>query len=173
VLALARDPANPLAQRIGLDAADLTPDPDVTALLPDLGPVVSVVHLDATLMMSAPLDRHMADTQPHLTGLTLRDFRLVWGSLTATAKGSIAPGPDGLAVGQIDLVVENWRQIPQVLVAMGLILPDMGATVTRGLEVLAASGSDPAVLDLPLIFADGRMVLGPLPLGAAPMLQRQ
>ena len=173
IAALARDPVDPLSQRLGLDLSGLTPDPALTALVPDLGPVVSTLHLDATLTLSAPLDRHMGETPPYLTALTLGDFRLVWGSLNASAKGRVEPGSDGLAVGQVDLRVENWRQIPVLLVAMGVILPDMGKTVTRGLEVLAASGPDPQVLDLPLIFADGRMTLGPLPLGPAPLLQRQ
>ena len=170
VLALARDPANPLAQRLGVEVADLTPDPALTALVPELGATVSVVHLDASVLMSAPLDRHIAETRPGLTGVVVRDFRLDWGSLTITASGKVDRGPDGLAVGQIDLRIENWRQIPVLLVALEVILPDMGKTITRGMEVLAASGTDPAVLDLPLIMADGRMSLGPLPLGAAPRL---
>jgi hypothetical protein len=36
--------------------------------------------------------------------------------------------------------------------------------------LLAAQTGDPEDLDLPLVFANGRMSLGPLPLGPAPRM---
>jgi hypothetical protein len=170
VLALGPDAADPLAQRLGLRITDLTPDPAFAALVPDLGDRISTVQLDATLTLSAALDRHMAETQPRLTAVTLTNLRAEWGALKLTAKGQVDRGPDGFAVGQIDFRVENWRNIPALIVALGLVRPEMGATITRGVETLARAGGNPDVLDLPLIFADGRMVLGPLPLGAAPRM---
>ena len=43
----------------------------------------------------------------------------------------------------------------------------MGAAEIRR---LAAEGGDPAVLRVPLVMEAGRMSLGPLPLGEAPMM---
>jgi hypothetical protein len=57
-----------------------------------------------------------------------------------------------------------------VLVAAGLITADAAPTVTRALELLVQQGNDPSVLTLPLAFQQGRMSLGPLPLGPAPFL---
>ena len=54
--------------------------------------------------------------------------------------------------------------------ALGLVRPEMGDSLTNTLEVLAKSGKDPEILNLPLIFADGWMTLGPLPLGPAPVM---
>lgn len=170
VLALGPDAANPLAQRLGLRIADLTPDPALAALVPDLGDRISTVQLDTTLTLTAPLDRHVAQTGPRLTAVTLTDLRVEWGALKLTAKGQVDRGPDGLAVGQIDFRVENWRNIPALIVALGLVRPEMGQTITRGVETLARAGGNPDVLDLPLIFAEGRMILGPLPLGSAPRM---
>jgi hypothetical protein len=168
VAAMARQGDN--GQRLGLDVAGLTPDPVLTAKLPELGPVLDLVHLDATLTLSAPLDRHMAQTQPRMTGVKLTAFNLTWGKLVITASGDVVPGADGLALGKLAFRFQNWRSIPALLVEMGLVLPGMGNTITRGLDVMARSGPDPELLAIDLVFADGRMMLGPLPLGPAPRL---
>lgn len=162
--------AGTTGQRLGLDVVNLTPDTTLTAQLPELGPMISIVHLDATLNLSAPLDRHMAETQPKVTALKVADFNLTWGKLNITAKGDVAPGADGLAEGRLTFRFQNWRSIPVLLVEMGLVLPGMGETITRGLEVMAQSGRDPDLLEIDLVFAEGRMMLGPLPLGPAPLL---
>ncbi len=170
VMALAEDPTQAFAQRLGLEITGLVPDPQLAAQVPDLGDLVQLVHVDATVLLTAPLDRNVAEVPPGLVGILLNDANLEWGSFKLTASGRVDRGADGLATGKIDFRIKNWRQIPTLLVATGLVLPDMGATITRGIEVLARQGADPDVLDLPLTFADGRMTLGPLPLGPAPML---
>ena len=86
------------------------------------------------------------------------------------ATGQVDRAADGFASGRIDFRIENWRQIPALVVALGLVRPEMGDAISRGVEALARDGGNPDRLDLPLIFADGRMSLGPLPLGAAPRL---
>ena len=109
-----------------------------------------------------------------MTRLIVKDFQFVWSKLHLSAKGQIEPGPDGVAVGQIDFRIEEWRFVPALAVALGLIRPELAESLTKGLEALAKSGGDPDVLKLPLTFADGKMTLGPLPLGPAPILvQRQ
>lgn len=158
------------AQRLGIDLTDLRPDPALAQRLPNLGDVISLVHLDSILTLSAPLDRHAGETAPVITGVTIKDFHMTWGVLNMTAKGQVDPGTDGLAVGQIDFRIEGWRQVPALAVALGLVRPEMGKSLTDGLAVLAASGGNPEVLNLPLTFADGWMALGPLPLGPSPRL---
>ena len=170
VLALARDETKPFGQHLGLEIAELRPDPKLAHLLPDLGDVISTVHIDALVTLSAALDRHAAETSPVVTSLIVNDFQLNWGSLRLSATGRVEPGGDGVAQGQIDFRIHGWRQIPTLVVALGLVRPEMGDSLTKGLEVLAKSGADPTVLDLPLTFAEGWMSLGPVPLGPAPVL---
>jgi hypothetical protein len=170
VLALARDTTRPYSHHLGLEIVDLTPDPSLAQLVPDLGAVISVMHLDATALLTAELDRNMAESQPGLAGFLVNDFHLNWGSLHLSANGKVDRAPDGFAEGQIDFRIKDWQQILALLVALGLVLPEMGETISRGLAVLAETGADPEVLELPLIFSEGRMNLGPLPLGAAPIL---
>ena len=170
VLALARDESQPLGQHLGLEIAELRPDPELAHLLPDLGGVISIVHLDALVTLSAALDLHAVETSPVVTSLIVTDFQLNWGSLKFSATGRVDPGSDGAVHGQIDFRIHGWQQIPALLVALGLVRPEMGDSLTRGLEVLAKSGDDPTVLNLPLTFDEGWMTLGPVPLGPAPML---
>lgn len=174
VLAMARDPAEARDYRLGAEILALRPDPSLARALPDLGEVISRLHLDATLKLTAPLDRNAAQTQPQVAGLTLRALSLDWGALQISGQGGFLPGPDGLAQGQIDLHIRGWHLVPALAAELGLIRPEMAKSLNDGLAALAASGTDPRTLALPLKAEDGWMTLGPLPLGPAPaMVQRQ
>ena len=170
VLASRADPATRNAQEIGLDITALTPDPALAAMLPELGPTVSVVHLDAILTLTAPIDRTMANTQPQISGVEVKDFRANWGALQITASGKIAPGADGLAEGSIDIAIKGWRNVPALIAAAGWIDPGAAKPMENALASLAKSGKDPEVLSLPLTFQKGWMNLGPLPLGPSPRM---
>ncbi|MEO6300383.1 MAG: DUF2125 domain-containing protein [Paracoccaceae bacterium] len=170
LLAIAEVPTQQNAQRLGLDATDIAPDASLTALMPDLGDKIETLHLDATLALSAPINLHFSGGGPSLQGITLRDFHGTWGKLKVTATGEITQAPEGYADGKIDFRIEDWRDVPKLLAALGVVLPGMGDSIERGFEVLAKAGPDPEVLMLSLTFHKGRMSLGPLPLGPAPML---
>jgi hypothetical protein len=169
VLALARDRATPFGQHLGLDILDLRPDPALTALVPDLGAVITRAHLDANLALSGALDRHMAEKPLRMEGLAVNDLQINWGKLKLGAKGEVALAADGTPVGEIVFRVENWQQVPILLVALGVVRPEMAERLTKTIDILAQSGVDPDVLQLPLTFADGWMTLGPVPLGPSPV----
>ncbi|MDE3120385.1 MAG: DUF2125 domain-containing protein, partial [Paracoccaceae bacterium] len=76
----------------------------------------------------------------------------------------------GVPDGKIDLRVQNWEGLPQILAGLGVIKPDVAPTVHNMLTELAKGSKDPTVIDLPLYFAKGWMSLGPLPLGPAPRI---
>ena len=153
--------------RLGLALRDL-------ALMPalvegtGLAPTVGEVQLDAIVALSAPLDRHAGDTRPALRLVDLREARVLWGDLKLHGKGEFAPDAAGFAAGRVDLRVENWRHLPPFLAAFGVITADFAPALERGLEVMATQGGDPSVLVVPLVAKDGRISLGPMPLGPAP-----
>lgn len=167
------DPSLANTHRIGLTVAGLVPDPAFHAALSetDLPAVIDRLHLDAYASFSAPLDRHAGQSDPHLTALELRDAAVIWGKLQVTAKGSLMPGADGLAEGEISLRIEGWQRLLPVAVAAGVLTQDQAEVLTKGFASLAQSGGNPDVLSLPLRARGGRLSLGPIPLGPAPRLQ--
>lgn len=169
-LASQRDAADPLTHRIGLKIAGVTPDPVLQAALQGAGGLpdrIDVLRLDADATLSEPINRFAQQSRPQLTGVQVKEAFLQWGDLILFAEGQVAADADGRASGGLSVQVENWRRLVPLMVASGVIAPEAAQTVTGMLETLA---QDPAVLTIPLTFANGFMSLGPLPLGPAPRL---
>jgi hypothetical protein len=161
----------PNAYVLALDIADFAPGPlEPIATKANLPPTISALRIVATATLTAPLDRRAGDVRPQIVTLKLDDCSLAWGDLGVTAKGELAPDPAGFAAGRIEIAVTNWDRLVPVLVAANAIKPEVAPTVQNMLGALARDGGDPMVLKLPLVLKDGRMSLGPLPLGPAPML---
>ena len=168
-----RAPDRATAHEVGLELTTLTPDAGFRMALAqrsDLPEQIERIRLDTVIGLSAPLDRHAGTTRPRLTDITLREGLLRWGDLVLSAQGSLTPASDGTPEGRIEIRVENWRELVPVLIASGLVTEESSQTVTRALELYSQQGSDPSVLALPLSFQQGRMSLGPLPLGPAPQI---
>jgi hypothetical protein len=163
----------PNAYVLSLNIADLAPDPvAIERIVAESGlpPKVALVKLLATARLTAPLDRFAGEANPRLAGLDLTDSQIAWGDLSVAAKGSIAPDDRGYAAGRIDIAVTNYQRLVPALVAIGAIKPEISQTVENMLAALAKESGDPNLLQLPLVLKDGRMSLGPLPLGDAPLL---
>jgi hypothetical protein len=169
---MAEDIGQTNSYRLGLKVDQITPDAGLMQALTatDLPKVVDEIYLDAHATLTAPLDRYAGDLQPKLTKFSLAQARATWGALKFSATGALEAGADGLATGKIDLRIEGWKRLPPILAALGLVKADVAPTVENMLGILAAQGGDPQVLAISLICKDGRMSLGPLPLGAAPRL---
>ena len=170
----------PAGYELGFDLAPLTPDPGFLSAvkaveLPDLPPsdlpeVVETLWGSISLTLSAPLDRHAGDARPHLRRVEINQFNLTWGPLSASASGVVEADPNGYAAGKVTVEVTNWDRLPAVLVAAGVIKPEVAPTVARGMQALAAQSPDLKVLSLSLVLEDGRMSFGPFPLGPAPLM---
>jgi hypothetical protein len=155
---------------IGLEMLGLGPDPSVTAAVPDFPEKLEKFRLDAIVTLTAPLDRMAGQSHPRPSQIDVKEVQLVWGSLVLFGTGSIAAAADGIAEGRIALRLTNWREAIPLAVAAGLITPEVAPTWQNMFALLAAQTGDPEDLDLPLVFAKGRMSLGPLPLGPAPRM---
>ena len=168
VLAAENDPTRANTLHLGADVTGLTMPEDL-AHLPDLGPLITALHIDTFATLSVPIDWVMSD--PQVLDVTVREVHLAWGAIDLTASGALKADANGMAEGKIDLALKGWRSLPALVVALGLVPPKNEVTVQRGLEFLSKTGKDPAVVNLPLIFKSGEMSLGALPLGPAPRLQ--
>lgn len=164
-----RDPSRDAAHQIGIEVSGLTPDPALIAALSGrsaLPGVIERLRLDATATLTAPLDKYA--TAIHATEIVVKEASFVWGDLTATASGNLVADPTGRAEGRITLRLQNWRLLIPVLVAAGVVTPQVAPTVENMMATLASP--DPTLLEIPLVFARGRVSLGPLPIGQAPLL---
>ena len=72
--------------------------------------------------------------------------------------------------GQITIKAKNWRDILKLAVASGAIPESMSGTLEDALGLIAGLAGNPKTLDIPLDFRNGRMLLGPVPIGPAPVL---
>jgi hypothetical protein len=133
-----------------------------------LGRQVSNLRLDARL----PLDAALAwDIEPVMQGLELKTLDLTWGKLDLEGAGVLSSDPNGQAQGTVTLRIKGWQALPDVAIDLGLIQPGLRGGIMGALEGMSQAGEDPAELVLPLVLQDGRMSLGPIPLGPAPYLQ--
>ncbi len=178
---LADDTRPPGAYVLDFDLAPLRPDPAFVAALaavalpglpaPDFPAEVEQARGRIGLRYTAPLDRHSAGTQPQLDVIEVSEANFAWGALALHAEGLLEADAQGYASGRILLELTNWDRLPALLVAAGAVKPEIAPTIANGLKALAAQSPDPAVLVLGLDMAEGRMSLGPFPLGEAPRLR--
>ncbi|MEO0894751.1 MAG: DUF2125 domain-containing protein [Pseudomonadota bacterium] len=87
------------------------------------------------------------------------------------AVGTLSIDVEGTPEGRITLKATNWREIINLGEATGLLPEPFVPTVNRVLELMAGMSGPSHTIDTPLTFANGRVSLGPLPLGLAPKLR--
>lgn len=166
-----REGAEAGAEDIGVELSGLTltglPAELVTAggALPARG---ERLYLDATLGLDRRLDRAAMVEGLRLRAAEIRSLSLDWGPAGLSGKGRLTLSDAGVPEGRLDLSVRNWRRVLTLATALGLVRAETAPTVERALAGLAALGGNAEVLTLPLVFAGGRMSLGPVPLGPAP-----
>lgn len=156
---------------LGLAAEGIAFDPAEwpAALAPLPAAPIRRVELVAAAVHDAP-----AEAGGRLVALDLEALRIDWGPTDLLASGRLEIGPDGLPEGRITASAGNWRPLLALAVAAGLVAPELAPTWERVFATLEAAGPEAARsagrLELPVVFARGRVSLGPLPLGPAPLL---
>jgi hypothetical protein len=160
--------------RIGVEVLDLRPPEDMRDTLDPAGLLPNAVEslrLDATLGFDGPWDRFaLEDARPQVRSLQLENMSARWGDVTFRAAGDLVVDEVGIPDGRITIKAVEWRQMLAMAVNAGLLPESFLTSAESGLGLLAALSGDPDTLDVPLGFADGRMSLGPIPLGPAPRI---
>ena len=158
---------------VALDAASARLSQEVRAIFGQvaLPETLEALKLDATLGFDAPWDRFAIERQrPQVTKLDLTLAEAKWGNIHVQAAGALTVDAAGLPTGDISLRATNWREILQIAVATGAVPADLAPTIETGLSLLAGLSGNDKTIDAPLSFRNGRMSLGPVPLGPAPRL---
>ncbi|NNE88123.1 MAG: DUF2125 domain-containing protein [Silicimonas sp.] len=160
--------------RVGAEVLELRPSEDMRDLLDPAGllpDAVESLRLDATLGFDAPWDRNaLEDARPQVRTFELTNLSARWGDVTFRAAGDLVVDDIGVPEGRITIKAVEWRQMLQMAVNAGLVPEAFVTTAESGLGLLAALSGDPDTIDVPLGFSGGRMSLGPVPLGPAPLI---
>ena len=121
------------------------------------------------MALSGGLELLGAAGGPRLLGAEIRALEIDWGQGRVRGSGQIEIDRAGRPQGRIALTVQNWRPVLKSLVGAGALRPETAPTWERGLAQLAAAQGDGATVSLPLVFRQGWMSLGPIPIGPAPV----
>ncbi|MGX0975727.1 hypothetical protein ACSSVY_001437 [Roseovarius sp. MBR-51] len=161
--------------RLGLTAEGLTLSPPWRAQLDPQGRLptqISGLHADLTVSFDKLWDRSAIEqARPQPTAINLRLADAKWGQLHLQAAGDVTVTPEGLPEGEITLKARNWREMLQIAAQTGVIPESMLGTLDSGLSLMAQMSGNPNTLDVPLTFRNGRIFLGPIPIGPAPVLR--
>lgn len=162
------------AHDIAFQANELRPSRDVLALLDRTGGLPEVFEsmlIKTTVAFDAPWNRFaIEDARPQITAFELNELSARWGEMDLQAAGKLTVDASGQPDGKITVRAKNWREMLRIAVATGAVAEVFAPTIERALELLAGMSGKPETLDAPLTFGNGRMSLGPIPLGPSPSL---
>lgn len=146
--------------------ADIRREVDLSGQLPDL---ISRFSIEALVAFDAPWNRYTLDgPYPQPTKIDLRAVSLNWGELQLSAKGVLDIDELGQGAGVILVGSDNWRKLLDFLVVNGSVPVEDRNIWENTMSVLSGGGD---ALELPLVFSQGVIALGPIPLGPAPVLR--
>lgn len=174
-LSLAAERIGETTYRLGLSARGLSPSTPWRARLDPqntLPTQLAGVRADLTVRFDQPWDRSaIEDARPQPTHIKLDLADATWGQLQLQAAGEVSIDAIGQPTGEITIKARNWRDILDLAVAAGALPESMVKTVESGLSMMAQMAGNPQTLDIPLNLRNGRVMLGPIPLGPAPVLR--
>lgn len=159
---------------VALDASSARLSDEIRALFGQvaLPETVEALQLDATAGFDAPWDRFAIEqARPQITSLDLKLAEMKWGGIHLQAAGQLEIDANGIPTGEIGMRATNWRELLQIAVDTGALPADLAPAAETGLSLLAGLSGNADTIDAPLTFRNGRMSLGPVPLGAAPQLR--
>lgn len=160
ILALATAMAPPEAWRARLDPAGVLPA------------IMERAEVRATATFDAPWDMDAIEVaRPQFTALQIDDVSMRWGDMLFRATGDLQVTAGGVPEGDLAVRAENWRAMVDLASNAGVVPDRLRGTAEAMLEVLAGLSGSEENIDATLSFSNGRVFLGPLPIGPAPSLR--
>ncbi len=161
--------------RLGLSADGFAPSLPWRAHLDPGGSLpetLDALTADITVTFDKPWDRlaiEQARPQPRQIKIKLAEAR--WGQLELQVAGALNVDAGGVPDGSLTIKARNWRDILALAVKAGALPEGLAGTLEDGLQLIAGLAGNPNTLDIPLDFRNGRVLLGPVPVGPAPVLK--
>ncbi len=160
---------------IELTAANLIPPDawrdrlDPAGLLPEaMGSTLA----QAVIRFDAPWDMDAIEVaRPQITLIELEEVNADWGDMFFRATGVLTVREGGVPEGDLAVRAENWRAMVDLAENAGLVPERLRPTAEAMLQVLAGMNGSAENIDATLSFSNGRVFIGPLPLGPAPNLR--
>lgn len=141
---------------------------DPAAVLPD---EITLVRATFVAEFDAPWDmRAIEQARPQVTRLEIEEINAEWGDMLFRASGTLEVTAGGVPEGDLAVRAENWEAMMDLAVNAGIVPEQMQTTAEAMMRVLAGMSGRPENIDATLSFSNGRVFLGPLPLGQAPNL---
>ncbi len=127
---------------------------------------------DMTVEFDRPWDAaSLSDARPQPLRIDLALAEAQWGSLLFQAAGVLDVNGRGVPTGEIALKLRNWQD----MIAMGRVTeaaPEaLLGSLEQALTLLSGLSGRSDTLDMTLDFRGGRVFLGPVPLGPAPVIR--
>jgi hypothetical protein len=160
---------------IVLSAVDLNPPQTVRNMLDPAGVLPELVEqftLSTRARFDAPWDMSAIEVaRPQPTEIEIEQISANWGDMLFRATGTLDVTAGGVPEGALAVRAENWRAMVDLAENAGLLPQRLRPTAEAMLEVLAGMNGSAENIDATLDFSNGRVFIGPLPIGPAPSLR--
>lgn len=160
---------------IDLSASGIRPDPSSAGAMRRAGALAEKIEqatLRATIRFDNPWDRYAIErARPQPREIELTRLAARWGEVELDATGVLVVSDSGLPEGTLDIRAQNWRALLAVADETGWLPAALLTTLSKAAELAARLSGDPDTLEATLRFEHGLAFLGPLPVGAAPLIR--
>lgn len=161
--------------RVAFDASDVSgviPNWIEVTSTEDENPVLDLLRASAVVTFDRPLNRSAIEAgRPQIAALDLTIAEAEWSGLELAMAGELLVDGMGVPTGRLTLKVRNWRDMLAQEAEAGRISATAMGQIEFTLNLISTLSGNPETLDLPFDFAEGKVWLGPLSLGAAPNLR--
>lgn len=174
-IAVSRLEGAPQDYRLALNADGVMPPLPSSVTLRTGGTLprkLDALRADMSVKFTRPWDlRALEQDRPQPVRIQIKLAEAKWGALELAMAGVLDVDDAGRPTGRLTIKARNWRDIILIAREMGWFPDRWIGHAEQALSLAAQLSGNTQTLDLPLDFKDGAMALGPVPLGAAPVIR--
>lgn len=113
----------------------------------------------------------LAASRPQPQAIELTMVEVIWGDAMLRATGDLQVDAQGRASGALTVKAENWPAMLDMAENAGALPDGFRPQAEQILKALAQMTDQTTGLDVTINFTDGRMAMGFIPLGRAPLVR--